>query len=288
MLDGLRDDETGFGPIIHSTRLSRFDYLFGRFTGAFLAGCLLFLSAPLGMILGAAMPWLDPEVLGPFNLWHYAYVYLLLCVPTLFVTGAGFFAIATATRSMMWTYVGVIVFLVLYLVATGFLSRPEFINTVALVDPFGLGAYDQATRYWTAAERNTQIPHFAGYLLWNRVLWVGVAFALLGLAWAIYSRAATGGRMTPSNVADKTNDDTPVQVSRQHGFFLLFGHGPFVEVGTLVGLEALAVGRLHQRHAELVQVIAFTALLGIKNGGAGHIEIGFVEGHDQTPCSSGQ
>ncbi len=114
----VRDDETGFGPIIHSTRLSRFDYLFGRFTGAFLAGCLLFLSAPLGMIIGAAMPWLDPEVLGPFNLWHYAYVYLLLCVPTLFVTGAGFFAIATATRSMMWTYVGVIVFLVLYLVAT--------------------------------------------------------------------------------------------------------------------------------------------------------------------------
>ena len=51
----VRDDETGFGPIIHSTRLSRFDYLFGRFTGAFFAGCLLFLSAPLGMILGAAI-----------------------------------------------------------------------------------------------------------------------------------------------------------------------------------------------------------------------------------------
>jgi len=210
----VRDDETGFGPIIHSTRLSRFDYLFGRFTGALFAGCLLFLSAPLGMILGAAMPWLDPEVLGPFNLWHYAYVYLLLCVPTLFVTGAGFFAIATATRSMMWTYVGVIVFLVLYLVATGLLSRPEFINTVALVDPFGLGAYDQATRYWTAAERNTLIPEFAGYILWNRALWVSVAFALLGLAWAIYSRAATGGRMAAARAPDKTDDDAPAIAAR--------------------------------------------------------------------------
>ena len=210
----VRDDETGFGPIIHSTRLSRFDYLFGRFTGAFLAGCLLFLSVPLGMILGAAMPWLDPEVLGPFNPWHYAYVYLLLCVPTLFVTGAGFFAIATATRSMMWTYVGVIVFLVLYLVATGFLSRPEFINTVALVDPFGLGAYDQATRYWTAAERNTLLPDFAGYIVWNRVLWVGVAFALLGLAWAIYSRAATGVRMAAAKAPDDFDDDAPMIVAR--------------------------------------------------------------------------
>jgi ABC-2 type transport system permease protein len=210
----VRDDETGFGPIIHSTRLSRFDYLFGRFTGAFLAGCLLFLSAPLGMMIGSAMPWLDPEVLGAFNLGHYAYVYLLLCVPTLFVTGAGFFAIATATRSMMWTYVGVIVFLVLYLVATSFLSRPEFIDVVALVDPFGLGAYDQATRYWTAAERNTRLPAFAGYILWNRVLWIGVAFALLGLAWAIYSRAAKGSRTAAAKAPD-TSDDV-ASITRAH------------------------------------------------------------------------
>jgi ABC-2 type transport system permease protein len=208
----VRDDETGFGPIIHSTRLSRFDYLFGRFTGALLGGCLLFLSVPLGMMIGSAMPWLDPEVLGAFNPGHYAYVYLLLCVPTLFVTGAGFFAIATATRSMMWTYVGVIVFLVLYLVATSFLSRPEFIDIVAMVDPFGLGAYDQATRYWTATERNTQLPDFTGYILWNRVLWVGVAFALLGLAWAIYSRAANGSRMPVASAPDQ-NDQPPAAIA---------------------------------------------------------------------------
>jgi ABC-2 type transport system permease protein len=208
----VRDDETGFGPIIHSTRVSRFDYLFGRYTGAFLAGCLLFLSVPLGMILGAAMPWVDPEVLGPFNLGHYAYVYLLLCVPTLFVTGAGFFAIATATRSMMWTYVGVIAFLVLYLVAMGFLSRPEFINTVALIDPFGLGAYDQATRYWTAAERNARLPEFAGYILWNRVLWIGIAVALLGLAWTLYARTARG--RPPVAVKEADTESDPVRGER--------------------------------------------------------------------------
>src|SRR5262245_23146006 len=37
----MRDDETGFGPMIHSTRISKFDYLFGRFTGAFIAGSLV-------------------------------------------------------------------------------------------------------------------------------------------------------------------------------------------------------------------------------------------------------
>jgi len=206
----IRDDETGFGPIIHSTRVSRFDYLIGRFTGAFLTGCLVFLSVPLGMMLGAAMPWLDPETVGPFNLGHYLWVYLLFCVPTLFVTGAGFFALATATRSMMWTYVGVIAFLVLYIVASAYFSRPEFEQAVALVEPFGLGAFEQATKYWTASERNTQLPGITGHILWNRVVWLGIAFALLGLAWQLYARAAKGGRLAAGKAPRQQDTDAAV------------------------------------------------------------------------------
>ena len=216
----VRDDETGFGPIIHSTRISRFDYLFGRFTGAWLAGCLLFLSTVLGMMIGAAMPWLDPDTVGPFNLAHYAWTYFVVCVPTLFVAGAGFFAIATATRSMMWTYVGVIVFLVLYVVATTFFSKPEFAQLVALIDPFGIGAYDEATKYWPAAERNTRLPGIEGYLLWNRVIWISVAFALLGLAWAFYARAARGARLpaakTEGKPASSEGEDAPRAPAASH------------------------------------------------------------------------
>ena len=36
----VRDDETGYGPIVRTTRISKFDYLYGRFTGAFLAAAL--------------------------------------------------------------------------------------------------------------------------------------------------------------------------------------------------------------------------------------------------------
>jgi aminopeptidase N len=182
----LRDDETGFSPIVHSTRISKFDYLFGRFTGAFVVGCLVFLSTPLGMLVGAAMPWLDPETLGPLRLQDYGYAYFLLCMPTLFVTAAGFFALATATRSMLATYVGVIVFLVLYLVASSYFARPEFQTATALVDPFGIGAFEQATRYWTATERNTRMPGFTGFILWNRLIWFGLSFLLLALAWRLF------------------------------------------------------------------------------------------------------
>ena len=205
----VRDDETRFGPLIQATRLRPFDYLFGRFTGAFAAGCIAFLGVPLGMMAGAAMPWLDPETVGPFRPDHYLWVYVLLCVPTLFVTGAGCFALATATRSMMWTYVGVVGFLVLYLVVIGLASRPEFEDLVALLEPFGLGAFGQATRYWSAAERNTQLPPYAGHILWNRVLWSALAFALLAAAWALHTRSSRARGLAPGAALPRTATTAP-------------------------------------------------------------------------------
>ena len=56
----LRDTETGFGPIIHATPLSKFNYLFGRFAGGFLATCAAYLSVPLGLLLAVALPGVEP------------------------------------------------------------------------------------------------------------------------------------------------------------------------------------------------------------------------------------
>ena len=64
----VRDDETGYGPIIRSTQVSKFDYLFGRFTGAFLTVALAFIAVPLAVFVGSLMPWVDPETLGPNHL----------------------------------------------------------------------------------------------------------------------------------------------------------------------------------------------------------------------------
>ena len=65
---------------------------------------------------------------------------LLLAVPTLLMMGAFCFALATMTRSMVTTYVGVVVLLMIYFVSTAFFRRPAYERIVALVEPFGLGA----------------------------------------------------------------------------------------------------------------------------------------------------
>jgi ABC-2 type transport system permease protein len=42
----LRDDQTGFGPILRSTRIGKGDYLIGRFIGAFAAAALCLALLP--------------------------------------------------------------------------------------------------------------------------------------------------------------------------------------------------------------------------------------------------
>lgn len=182
----VRDDETRFGSIIHSTRLPVRDYLLGRFTGAWLAGMVALATVPLGNALGAAMPWLDPETVGPFRADWYLYAWLVLCGPTLLLTSASLFAVALLTRSLAMTYVGVVVLLVGYLVALGLLDEPRFEPIVALLDPFGLAAVAIATKYWTAADRNTLMPALEGALLWNRLLWLGATGLVLAAAMRLY------------------------------------------------------------------------------------------------------
>ena len=192
----VRDDDTKFGPIVRSTRVTKIDYLLGRFTGATAAAALAYASVPLGLWLATLMPWIDPETVGPNRLSAYAFAYFGLALPTIFVTSAIFFALATATRSMMATYVGVIVFIVLYFVADDALGeRPDLETLRALIDPFAVEGYGQATRYWTAAERNVRLVPLEGALAWNRLLWTGIALAFVALAAVMYRFADRG--LTP-------------------------------------------------------------------------------------------
>lgn len=189
----VRDDESGFGPMVRSTRVSRFDYLIGRFVGAFAAAAIAFLAVPLAIFIGALMPWLDPETVGPNHLAHYAFAYGVMALPNVFLTASIFFVVATLTRSMLYSYLGVVVFLIAYLVLIGVLrSKPELRDLAAIIEPFGLAAFGNATRYWTVIEQNSLTPPITSSLLLNRALWFSVALAAIGLALARFSFAERG------------------------------------------------------------------------------------------------
>ena len=182
----IRDDETGFSPILRATRIRKSDYLLGRFTGAVTVAFIVLASVPLGMLVGSWMPWLDAEKVGSFVPGHYFYALFLFGLPTLLVAGAAFFGLATATRSMMWTYIGVTGFLVLYVTSRVLLRDPAQEVVSALTDPFGIGAISTVTKYWTASERNSQLPPIAGLILYNRLIWLGVGAGMFLLTYSIF------------------------------------------------------------------------------------------------------
>ncbi|GAA4641603.1 M1 family metallopeptidase [Pontixanthobacter gangjinensis] len=189
----VRDEESGFGPMVRSTQVRKFDYLLGRFAGAYLCAAIAFLTVPLAIWLGSLMPWVDSETLGPNTLTWYLYPYLAFAIPNIFFTSALFFAIATLTRSMMYSYVAVVLFLVLYITFTALVgSEPELREFAAYTEPFGIGAVSYVSQYWTATESNSQLVPFEGALLTNRLIWIGVGFAALAFAYWRFSFAEKG------------------------------------------------------------------------------------------------
>ena len=82
----VRDTATGFGPMIQASRLSKFDYLYGRFLGAFAVVALAFLAVALGILIGCLMPWVDKETVGPFRPLDYLYSFVVMGLPGLLLT----------------------------------------------------------------------------------------------------------------------------------------------------------------------------------------------------------
>jgi ABC-2 type transport system permease protein len=182
----IRDDQTGYWPIMRTTQISKFDYLFGRFSGAFAAAAVSFLAVPLGSLAGALMPWVDPETLGPVVLSPYVLSYLIWGLPGILISSALFFTLSTVTRSMMWTYVGVVAFFIVRAIMSSVLNKPGLENIASILDPFGRSAFGQITQYWTSVESNNLIPPFAGLVALNRLIWLCVSISLLCLSFALF------------------------------------------------------------------------------------------------------
>lgn len=179
----VRDDETGFGPILHATPISAPQYLLGRYIGAFLAAATGFLIIPAALWIGTQMPGVEPSLLGPSRLSAYLGPLFCLALPNLFVTSALLFALATMTRSMIATYVSVVALLILWFIGTDAAFEGHGL-LAAYGDPFGFNTVAYMTRYWSLDELNTRGTPMYGVLLTNRLLWMAIGAASLALATA--------------------------------------------------------------------------------------------------------
>lgn len=178
----VRDDETGFGGIIRSTKVGKVPYMFGRFSGAFLGSAIAFLAVPLAIWIGTFMPWVDPELLGPNRLQDYLFGFFVLALPNLLITSAIFFAVASWTRSVTYSYLTVILFMFAYFTLTAMLRKWPDLSLAAYFEPFGTVAYGLGIRYLTPIQANTQPLELTWLMLSHRLLWLAISLAIVAVA----------------------------------------------------------------------------------------------------------
>ena len=233
----LRDDEYGMRELIFSRPIPLSSYVLTRFAGQVLAGCAVMLLAATVLMCAPDLIAADPERVGPVRVSSYAWALATLVIPNLLLIAALLFAVAAFTRSSIATYIGGVGIFALYMVtallvdspilASSGSPTPEALARAAMLDPFGLSAYSEQTRYWTPAERNVRLVALDGRYLFNRLLWLGIAASVLALTyryapWASPRRAAS--RRNDVRVADSTTiapaavgHSQPVVVESQAG-----------------------------------------------------------------------
>ena len=178
----VRDDETGFGGIIRSTKIGKLPYMFGRFSGAFLGAGIAFLAVPLAIWLGTFMPWVNPDNLGPNRIHDYLFGYFVLALPNVLMTSAIFFAVACWTRSVTYSYLTVILFMFAYFALTAMLRKWPDLSTAAYFEPFGTVAYGLGTRYLTPVQANTLPLKLTPLLISHRLWWLAISAAIVVVA----------------------------------------------------------------------------------------------------------
>ena len=216
----IRDFSNNTAQLVFATPISRRQYLIGRFAGSTIVALVPMLGISLGILLGSVVPWADAERMGP-TLWNaHAQAFLLYAVPNVLFTAAVIFGVAIHARNTIAAFITAIVLLVGYIIAQNLIGDLDNEFLAAMLDPFGITALSQVTKYWTVADKNTLLLPMDGPIGWNRLLWVAVSIVVFVVAYRRFSfheRARKGGAKQGEATSASMAHIALPNVSRHHG-----------------------------------------------------------------------
>ncbi|MDO9188051.1 MAG: M1 family aminopeptidase [Bacteroidia bacterium] len=173
-----KDFQYNMHPLLFTKPISKFGYLFGRFTAAFLVAMFVLTGTVLGHMITCALPGIEAEKLGAFHLMNYVQPFILFVVPNTLLVGAIFFSLVTFSRNMIAGYVGCIALILIKGIASSLLADLDNQTIASLLEPFGEQALNKITKFWSPSEQNTLAIPFEGVLLYNRLLWLGIGISI--------------------------------------------------------------------------------------------------------------
>jgi ABC-2 type transport system permease protein len=173
-----KDFQYNMHPLLFTKPITKFGYMFGRFSAAFLIALFVLSGTVLGHMLTCTFPGIEPEKLGPFSMMNYLQPFLYFVVPNTLLVGAIFFSFVTFTRNMIAGYVGCVALILVKGIASALLQDIDNQSMAAILEPFGEQALNKVTKYWSPSEQNVLPIPFEGVLLYNRLLWFGIGLSI--------------------------------------------------------------------------------------------------------------
>ncbi|CAA9275969.1 MAG: hypothetical protein AVDCRST_MAG93-2892, partial [uncultured Chloroflexia bacterium] len=258
----MRDVQTRMYSLTYTTPIGKAGYLGGRFLAAFALNALILLAIPVGVLLAFYSPGRETEPLGPFRPAAYLGAYGFIALPIAFVATAIQFSLATQSRRAIASYLGSVLLLVTSLfvrIAVALvMGQWELAKLLDLIGIVGiLGEFES----WTAIETNTRLIGLQGTLLWNRLLWLGIALIILAFTYLRFRFAHDTTSTWWSRLSQRqtiVSSDT----SGKHARSILLAEAAFV------GNIRISVPQVRQTfgfltHLRQTRAIAWTSFLAI-------------------------
>ena len=191
----LNDFRSNTYTMIFTTPVSKFSYLFGRFSGSMLITLLILTGPAWGMMLGYSSPWVSHDKITAFQLSSYIYAYLQSVVPNAILFGTIFFSVSLISRDIFVIWLSLIIFYVATGISNSIFSSLDKQTVAALVDPMGNFAKRTISKTWSTYDKNHLQYRLTGLFLINRLIWMGMAALIWVIGYSYFSFSSSPRRL---------------------------------------------------------------------------------------------
>ncbi|MBV7440746.1 hypothetical protein KRX57_04875 [Weeksellaceae bacterium TAE3-ERU29] len=202
-----RDFKYNAHTLLFAYPFNKLQYLLGKFFSGYFIVLLITLFIVIGVYVSTILPFANPDLLGPQQIFAYFQSYLIFIIPNIFFVGAITFMLTTLTRNQYIGFIFVIILLIFQSVLYSLSVIADDKFYYALFDPTGNMALDELTKYWTIAEQNTLNIPFTGVLLYNRLLWIGVGILALVFTYYRFSFSHSVGKINKKKAGNRVVKD---------------------------------------------------------------------------------
>jgi ABC-2 type transport system permease protein len=209
-----RDQQSRMAPLVYTSAISKAEYLGGRYIGTSCTALLLLIPAvPLSLLAAKFTQGLEAGLFGRFSPVPFINAGLYLSLPNILIAAALLYTIVLVTRQAMTAFIGAMVLFVLSTFGVELMAGNW--QLAKLADPSGIIVLDALSFTLSAAQKNSTTIPFSGFLLANRVLWLGISAIVGGIGFLQFQFVHTGlkparkGRVRPAlNVPEPPHSRT--------------------------------------------------------------------------------